>query len=217
MLKRIFQFMNFLGITQDKDFCDKTGISTRTFSMFKNGKQGLPSSDFIIKICKTYPELNIRWLLTGEGEMITGCSAATTTEKKVKFYDISGSCGFGVEGQDFPNQVDLAIDIRCFPVQYRDLKLSAIKARGDSMSPTIEDGDLVFYVDKNTINDEGIYIVNVDGRIFIKRIIFDFERRQFCLVSDNKNYDKFYISEDSKIVIVGEIVCKMDLIKRTIL
>ena len=85
------------------------------------------------------------------------------------------------------------------------------------MSPTIEDGDLVFYVDKNTINDEGIYIVNVDGRIFIKRIIFDFERRQFCLVSDNKNYDKFYISEDSKIVIVGEIVCKMDLIKRTIL
>lgn len=215
MINRIIQFIDFLGLSSDKDFCEKAGISTRTFSMFKNGKQGLPSSDFIIKICETYPELNIRWLLTGEGEMIAGYSSSA--EKKVKFYDISGSCGFGVDGQDFPNQAELSIDVRCFPVQYRDLKLSAIKARGDSMSPTIDDGDLVFYVDKNTINDEGIYIVNVDGRIFIKRITFDFERRQFCLVSDNKYYDKFYISEESKIIVVGEVVCKMELIKRTIL
>ncbi|WP_394776810.1 XRE family transcriptional regulator [Flavobacterium sp.] len=64
--ERILQYAEFKGFAKDK-FIEKLGM---TYGNFK-GKQKLTSvsSDFLDSILSTYPEINIEWLLSGNGLM----------------------------------------------------------------------------------------------------------------------------------------------------
>jgi phage repressor protein C with HTH and peptisase S24 domain len=58
---------------------------------------------------------------------------------------------------------------------------------GESMSPTISDGDIVF-VRKNYDRLDGqIYVLDIDGETVIKRVYFDTDR--ITLVSDNPDWE----------------------------
>lgn len=58
---------------------------------------------------------------------------------------------------------------------------------GESMSPTISDGDIVF-VRKNYDRLDGqIYVLDIDGEMVIKRVYFDTDR--ITLVSDNPDWE----------------------------
>ncbi|MBN1547423.1 MAG: helix-turn-helix domain-containing protein [Syntrophaceae bacterium] len=47
-------------------FADKCGIPRSTMQNYKDGR--MPSSENLIRICETF-NVNINWLLTGDGEM----------------------------------------------------------------------------------------------------------------------------------------------------
>lgn len=68
--ERIVQFIDFKKITKNK-FCEKNLFSN---SFFNN--DSAISSDKLLNIFRNYPELNMDWVITGRGEMIT-----KTTEK----------------------------------------------------------------------------------------------------------------------------------------
>lgn len=63
--ERIIEFLAYLDIGQGK-FEKNCGISNGTVNNIKDGV----SSPNIYKIVKRYPELNLDWLITGEGEML---------------------------------------------------------------------------------------------------------------------------------------------------
>lgn len=81
------------------------------------------------------------------------------------------------------------------------------------MSPEIEDGDVVFVDISDNINfRDGIYLLLVDGEVFIKRI----QRmvgRKIALVSTNKAYRDIELSTDGQIEIrvLGRVVKNMKL------
>ena len=66
--KRIKIFIQHLGITT-AEFCRKTGLSRQTVDKFKAGIHG-PSVESLDKIIKSYPELRLNWLVSGEGMMV---------------------------------------------------------------------------------------------------------------------------------------------------
>lgn len=97
----------------------------------------------------------------------------------------------------------------------RDIGISAnstemIIAKGDSMAPTIEDGDsLLIDLSKREIYDGKIYCVRIDGQLYAKRL----QKIPPCkikVISDNKEkYDPFYIdfskNLDFDFAVIGEI------------
>ena len=72
------------------------------------------------------------------------------------------------------------------------------------MMPLILDGDIAFIQkDYDKINNE-IYAVDVDGRTYIKRVIF--ETDQLILRSINEDYEDIIVTEKNNVRILGLVV-----------
>ena len=63
--QRFILFIKYLQISQRK-FEENCGINTSTINNIRDGI----SSPNLAKVIKTYPELNLDWLVSGEGEML---------------------------------------------------------------------------------------------------------------------------------------------------
>ncbi|MFC3866211.1 S24 family peptidase [Alcaligenes aquatilis] len=80
-----------------------------------------------------------------------------------------------------------------------DLKrFRVLPIHGDSMSPTINDGDLVFVDTGITeFRTEGIYVIIWNERLLIKRLCVDFSSQKIEIKSDNRElYGSQYVSAD---------------------
>jgi len=65
--ERILQVAKYKGFTLD-NFCNKIGL---TYGNFKGKAKETPiNSDAIVNILSIIPDINIEWLLTGEGPML---------------------------------------------------------------------------------------------------------------------------------------------------
>lgn len=85
--------------------------------------------------------------------------------------------------------------------------LSIITARGDSMLPTIADGDemLVDRADGRLGDKGGIYVIRMDGALAVKRLA----RRPggVAIVSDNPAYPAIHVAGDGPAIdIVGRVI-----------
>lgn len=85
------------------------------------------------------------------------------------------------------------------------------KIVGDSMKPLFDTGDIV-YVDEfkqgiDTIQNGRIYVVEVDGEAYIKKVYVYEETQTLRLVSLNKDYiDLLFRFEDSDIKFIGRVI-----------
>jgi len=70
IFSRIDQFIDFKGISKN-EFRLKLGLSNSYMSKMQ-AKNGNIGSQIIEKIVRNYPEMNLTWLITGEGEMLSG-------------------------------------------------------------------------------------------------------------------------------------------------
>lgn len=76
-IKRVMK-ANDLSATQ---FADEIGIQRSSVSHVLSGRNK-PSLDFMLKIKLRYPELNLDWLLLGEGQMLEKDSLETKNQKE---------------------------------------------------------------------------------------------------------------------------------------
>lgn len=85
------------------------------------------------------------------------------------------------------------------------------KIVGDSMKPLFDTGDIV-YVDEfkqgtDTIQNGRIYVVEVDGEAYIKKVYVYEETKTLRLVSLNKDYiDLLFRFKDSDIKFIGRVI-----------
>lgn len=84
-LDRLKMLMDYLGFSdrQSNDFANKIGISESSLSEILNFKTKL-SASLIFGIANNLPEINLSWLLTGQGE-ITKPSGNTINEAIVDY------------------------------------------------------------------------------------------------------------------------------------
>ena len=95
--------------------------------------------------------------------------------------------------------------------------IHTITAFGDSMQPTINNGDLLFVLpfenEHNTIKDGAVYVLNCDNSVFVKRVKMNPVKKTITLISDNSEYEQIKIEGDEldSCNIIGRVVVYMGL------
>ena len=86
-------------------------------------------------------------------------------------------------------------------------QLLAIDVKGESMEPTLYDGDTVVInlADKKPV-DNGVYAINYEGEAVVKRMSRD--AGQWWLMSDNADQRKFYrrACSHSDCIVIGRVI-----------
>lgn len=86
--------------------------------------------------------------------------------------------------------------------------LSSVEVRGDSMEPTLIDGDTIL-VDEgiNRVDDDGIYVLEIRGRRVVKRVQH-FVDGTMALISDNPAYQRETVTRSMArdVLVLGRMV-----------
>lgn len=129
---------------------------------------------------------------------------------QVPHYDVRASAGNGSVVHE-ENVVDHLVFKRDWVMRSMGLdprRLALIDVRGDSMSPTINDGDLILLdTREGQQTTEGIYAINLAGGLLVKRIRLRLSG-SVEVISDNERYGTETISGDQlgQLHIVGRVV-----------
>lgn len=122
------------------------------------------------------------------------------------FYNIEASCGHGAWNGEANIINRLAFRRDWLRDEGLDAAhLAAIRARGDSMEPTIQSGDtLLIDLRVTTPRTDGIYIIEQDGGLSAKRIQRAPDGTLY-IRSDNPAYLDFTVNKETPINIIGRL------------
>ncbi|WP_237388291.1 XRE family transcriptional regulator [Xenorhabdus sp. Sc-CR9] len=85
-----------------------------------------------------------------------------------------------------------------------------ITVLSDSMSPSIESGDLIFIdISVNYFDGDGVYIFALDGQLYVKRLQSMYKK--LAIISDNKKYETWYLDEEefSYVKIIAKVLLRL--------
>jgi hypothetical protein len=85
--------------------------------------------------------------------------------------------------------------------------LSVISVQGDSMLPTLTDGDqiLVDTADRERLRD-GIYVLRTDGALLVKRLSINPASRRLTIRSDNEAYPSWDDCDPAGLEVIGRVI-----------
>lgn len=120
------------------------------------------------------------------------------------FKDGAVSAGFGTH--DFGNDCDFLPfkkqDLRLMFGAHSTAHIGVIPCIGNSMQPTIEEGELIVFQCDGSQNEGAIYVIRFEGELFVKRL----KKRPLQLVSDNKDYEPIEPQADQELEIIGRVI-----------
>ncbi len=86
-------------------------------------------------------------------------------------------------------------------------KLAVLEANGDSMVPTISDGDhLLVEMTQSAARRDGIYVIRLDDELLIKRVTVDPMRRTVTISSDNPVYKPIESVPITDVQVAGRVI-----------
>lgn len=85
--------------------------------------------------------------------------------------------------------------------------LSVIAVQGDSMRPTLADGDQIMVDTHDNVRlRDGIYVLRTDDLLLVKRLSINPATRRLSIRSDNKAYPSWENCDPSGVTIIGRVV-----------
>lgn len=205
------QLVEYSGLNVPK-FAEKVGFKTPqgVRELLKGTTKSL-SDAAQYKIAAAFPDLNIDWLLTGEGEMLSAVKAVARPEisytEGVPYYDEDFLLGFDEVGSPDSESPDFLIRMP----GYEKATLWC-NASGHSMEPEINNGDIIALqrIDDISFLPFGdVYgIITTNGLRTIKRIGRSAAPGCLRLIPTNKEYDEQDIPVE-KIAIVYRVMGTM--------
>lgn len=156
----------------------KVDVASRTLQRWEKGEQ-VPDSNYLMRLAK---QTGVRpeWLLTGEGEMYA--SAGTPANiiplnrdkslRRVTLVDIPvlSSVPAGKAAALFhPEHVERYVTVD----NVKDRSAFALVVKGNSMSPKIEDSDLVVVSPQQEVHSGDICVVRVNDEDVLKKVKID--------------------------------------------
>lgn len=192
-----------MGERSQREFARLIGIGHATLNQYLMGSTE-PSWSTLIAIARE-GDVPIFWLMTGEGGLAERDVPKLAPDNHVEIsrFAIRASAGTGEKVFDEPPasfwQVPRAM-LRGFSGNPKHL--ASIDASGDSMVPTLHDGDpVIFDRSSRQVDREGVYVLTVGDDLFVKRV-----RRvpqadgsvALELISDNPAYDSIALAADAQ-------------------
>lgn len=126
----------------------------------------------------------------------------------IDFYsDVYASCGKGGLISSI-NKETLTLPTSFISVKMqKNKRYSIVKARGNSMIPEIQDGDLLLieHHDGEQIIDNSIYLFTFDNEVFVKRLSKNIN--EIIITSENKDYPQVILKgcDIDKLQIIGRV------------
>lgn len=176
------------------------GIASGTVSGWKNKGQ-IPQDGNLIKIAD-YFNVTVEYLLGKEDAPIptetTGFAVDQSNVKMIPVYE-TVSAGLGAAAEDTPSEY---IPM-CFGNAYEAENTICIRVKGDSMSPVVNNGDLVHVLIQDVADRGAMAVVMVDDEGFVKYM--DYGTGWIELVSQNPMYRtmRFEGTDIERVRVVG--------------
>ena len=125
-------------------------------------------------------------------------------ERNVFYVDVLGAVSAGT-GEWLTKEQHEEVAVNNEPPTYD----FALRVNGDSMTPIFSDGQII-YVNKVYENDEvrnnQFVIAELNGDAYVKKIVFDDNRKSCRLISLNKKYADIEIKKSDDFKVVGVVV-----------
>ena len=214
MKDRIMQRLLALGMSQ-AELADRIGVSRQNVNAWIKGRSSPGNKEVLSRLSEVL-QCSVSFLLYGEKTDIDpdGETDAEIIYINIPVFDVKASCGTGVENFDaqMVRLIKVALPWLRAHVRTGSLNhLNVITASGDSMTPTISDGDLLLIdTSEQTIRSDRVYCLVVDGEIFLKRV----QRIPggFRLLSDNARYPPVDIVGEAanRVIVCGAARCILE-------
>ncbi|TQV63932.1 MAG: helix-turn-helix transcriptional regulator [Halothiobacillaceae bacterium] len=203
-----------IGSRSQRGVSEESGLSSGTVhNLLSGGTPNLLSAVLLADVTG----VNLEWLATGQGPIRHGDALEGIAREPAQardagefatapFYDVEASCGHGAWNCEENIVNRLAFRRDWLRQEGLDpAHLAAIRARGDSMEPTIQSGDTLL-VDRRvtTPRADGIYIIEQDGGLSAKRIQRAPDGTLY-IRSDNPAYREIVMSPDATLNIIGRL------------
>jgi len=211
---RLSELMNEKKLSQ-RDMEEITGLKQPSISRWQFGT--LPKADVAIKIA-SYFNVSVRFLIEGgerEPYQISpwrdmGLISENQDKNIVNipfFKDTKVSAGLGYENPIYAEMEEIPV-LKHFIGQHNPNKVRMLEVTGDSMIDIhMYAGDLVFFIPIDNPSD-GLNIVCVEDKLYVKRIEFDIMGQEIKIISENEKYPpKVLKGEDmNRLRIIGKVI-----------
>lgn len=126
----------------------------------------------------------------------------------VPVYDVTASAGHGavVDVEDHVSNLAFSSQYLREMTNAKGGQLAAIRVKGDSMIPTIQDDDMVVIdMTKTNLDFDGLFVMRVGEALQIKRIGRGARRSSVMVIADNSLYPPVD-TERTEIDVVGKVI-----------
>lgn len=227
------RLQGLIGRESVKSFSRRVGVSDAVTRKYLTGET-MPSVGQVSQICGHEPRLFL-WLCLGIGEQpeevtvlpevpryvqaaqdkepAASSESVSINDKMqdytlVDCYQVFASAGFGATVSD-----ELKTDPMAFRTDWLKKeglapeRLAVIRAKGDSMEPTISNNDIILV---NLCNGDalrdGLYVLRIGDSLLVKRLQFDV-LGGIKVISDNPGYETQVVTKDQRadVHIVGRV------------
>jgi phage repressor protein C with HTH and peptisase S24 domain len=212
------------GLSQS-EIADKMGISLRTYQRVEANPENLSITD--MKKYMSIFGISLDEMITGKGNMLLNeredkkemneASNLVNIPYLEDTYAAAGNGGFSYDNHPSVMAFEASFLQSVLGIsQFTNLHI--INAVGDSMTPTIISGELLFINpfenENNTIKDKGIYVISTPNGLLVKRIKIYPIKKMWTLISDNPKDDDIELVEEEidSCKVIGRVVGHFDRI-----
>lgn len=201
MFKKIFtELCNGRGEAPSA-VCERVGLSNSAYS--KWDETSVPRTATLYRIAE-YFNVSVAYLKGEEDPIPTDTTGFAVEDmlnlRRVPIYE-TVSAGLGAAAEDQPTEY---IPM-CFTSSYEADNTICIRVKGDSMSPVVNNGDLVHVLIQDVADRGAMAVVMVDDEGFVKYI--DYGTGWIELVSQNQMYRtmRFEGADTERVRVVGVV------------
>ncbi|MGH6720204.1 MAG: XRE family transcriptional regulator [Alphaproteobacteria bacterium] len=186
----------------------KAGLNETAVRDILVGKSRHPRHDTVEKLAQALG-CTVAELLGGGGAGRAHPAPATDDFVLIGVYDVAAAAGEGIiiDGEYEAGKLAFRADWLRTVTRAREAELAAVTVRGDSMHPTLADGDtiLVDLTQRAPLAD-GIYVVRYGDYVLVKRLLIDPVRRLITIACDNPSYPPLTPVRPDEVDVAGRVI-----------
>lgn len=186
-------------------------IAPKTISNYERGERQA-SVEYLTLLYENL-EANLEYIVAGKGSMFiednSGKNVYCDNIVYVPIFDIKNAAGSGciVENETVIGHYPFEQEWFNKNILAPKNALVVFEVKGESMEPTIKDGDLIMIDTANTAIRDAIFVVRFDDALVVKRLEL-MPDNKLQVKSDNPEYSTFTVDlhTQSGIAVIGKVI-----------
>ncbi|MFQ5783593.1 MAG: S24 family peptidase [Alphaproteobacteria bacterium] len=208
LVRELRRRMETGGFNQ-KSLARAAGLNETAVRDILIGKSKHPRHDTIEKLAGALGCSLVDLLAPGTGDKPRPAAPVEGELAFVPTYEVSAAAGGGIvidvehESGHLAFRHDWLRSVTAAPLD----QLAVITVRGDSMYPTLADGDTILVdLAQRTPARDGIYVIRFGDFLLVKRLALDPVRRLVTISCDNENYPPLAPVEPADVEVAGRVI-----------